>query len=164
MSYASPTLRGGEAANGKAASVTSEIDIATWAKEHKACFETSPLTEMRGSERIQVGYNVDFYALLPMEKAPGEERREAGAEIWQQLKAILEAATREGGKQARMEIESQRVGAIMRQQNDLKPEINLRARVFHADEYFTAVTPAERERLPAFEKKLVALGLKPGRW
>ena len=144
--------------------MTSEIDIATWARTHKACFEMSPLTEMRGSERIQVGYNVDFYALLPMDKAPGEERRDAGAQIWQQLKTILETATRDGSKQARMEIESQRVGAIMRQQNDLQPEINLRARVFHADEYFAAVTPEERDRLPVFEKKLMAIGLKPGRW
>jgi hypothetical protein len=144
--------------------VTSEIDIAEWARAHKACFEMTPLTEMRGSERMQVGFNVDFYALLPMDKPPGEERRKAGAEIWQQLKTILETATREGSKQARMEIEQQRVGAIMRQQNDLQPEINLRARVFHADEYFAAVTADERERLSGFEKRLTAMGLKPGRW
>ena len=144
--------------------MTSELDIAAWARTHKACFEMTPLTEMRGPERIQVGYNVDFYALLPMDKAPGDERREAGAEIWRQLRTILEAATRDGEKQARMEIDPQRVGAIMRQQNDLQPEINLRARVFHLDEYFAAVTSEERERLGAFEKKLTALGLKQGRW
>ncbi len=148
---------------GKAASVTSETDFAEWARTHKACFELTPLTEMRGSERIQVGYNVDLYAQFPMDKAQGQERSEAGAGIWNQLKAILEAATREGG-QARVEVEAQRVGAIMRQQNDLQPEINLRARVFHPDDYFKAVTPEEREGLHAFEKKLTTVGLRHGRW
>ena len=143
--------------------MTSEFDIAAWARTHKACFEMTPLTEMRGSERIQVGYNVDFYALLPMDKPAGDERRAAGAEIWGKLKAIVEAATKEGGA-ARFEIEPAKVGAIMRQQNDLQPEINLRARVFHADDYFAAVTNAERDKVPAFEKRLTALGLKPGRW
>ena len=143
--------------------MTSEFDIAAWARTHKACFEMTPLTEMRGSERIQVGYNVDLYALLPMDKAPGEERTAAGAEIWNRLKAIVEEATTEGGA-ARFEVEAARVGAIMRQQNDLQPEINLRARVFHAADYFAAVTNEERDRVPAFEKRLTTLGLKPGRW
>ena len=143
--------------------MTSEFDIAEWARANKACFETTPLTEMRGSERIQVGYNVDLYALAPMDKAPGEERRAAGAEIWERLKAILEAATREGGA-ARFEVEPARVGAVMRQQNDLQPEVNLRARVFHADDYFKAVTNDERDRVPAFERRLTTLGLKHGRW
>lgn len=142
--------------------MTSGIDIAEWARTHKACFELTPLTEMRGAERMQVGYNVDLYALLPMDKPQGDERREAGAAIWQQLKAIMETAAE--GAQARMEIEPPRVGAIMRQQNDLQPEINLRARVFHSDDYFTAVTSAERDRVPVFEKRLTALGLRPGRW
>jgi hypothetical protein len=143
--------------------VTSETDMAAWARTNKACFEMTPLTEMRGSERIQVGYNVDFYALLPMDIPPGDQRREAGAAIWQQLKAILETATQQAG-QARFEIDAQRVGAIMRQQNDLQPEINLRARVFHPDDYFAAVTAEERERLHGFEKRLTTLGLRQGRW
>ena len=144
--------------------MTSEIDIATWARTHKACFEMSPLTEMRGSERIQVGYNVDFYALLPMDKAPGEERREAGAAIWQGLKTILETAIRDEGNEAGIEIEPEREGAVMRQQNDLQPEVNLRARVFHAHEYLATVTPEVRDLLPVFEKRLTNLGLRPGRW
>ncbi len=144
--------------------MTREIDIAAWARAHKACFEITPLTEMRGSERMQVGFNVDFYALVPMDKPPGDERRHAGAEIWRQLKAILETATQEESKLARMEIEQQRVGEIMRQQNDLQPEVNLRARVFHADEYFTAVTAEERDRVSEFEKGLIALGLRASRW
>jgi hypothetical protein len=144
--------------------VTSETDIAARARAHKACFEMTPFTEMHHSERIQVGYTVDFYALLPMDRPAGEERREAGAEIWQQLKEILRIATRGEETGARMEIEPQIEGAVMRQQNDLQPEINLRAHVFHADEYFAAVTSEERDRVPIFEKKLTALGLRPGRW
>ena len=140
-----------------------EIDIKAWARTHKACFEVTPLVEMRGSERIQVGFNVDFFALFPMEKAQGEARREGAQEIWTQLRKIVETLVGEGGN-ARLEIEPMRPAAIMRKANDLQPEVNLRARVFHSDDYFASVTADERVRLHAFEKRIEAVGLKAGRW
>ena len=144
--------------------MSTEIDIAAWARTHHACFETTPLIEMRGSERVQVGFTVDCYALLPIDKAPGEERREAGIAMWKQLRTILDAAARQEVGQARLEIEPMRVAAVLRPENEMQPEVNLRARVFHADDYFAPVSPAERDRLSSFEKKLVAVGLRAGHW
>jgi hypothetical protein len=46
----------------------------------------------------------------------------------------------------------------------MAPEILLSAQVYHADNYFTAVTEQKRARLSQFERKLTALGIKRGHW
>jgi len=144
--------------------VTTETDTEAWAREHQACFELTPLVEMRGSERIQVGFNVDLYARFPMQKERGEERTQAAVDIWTHLKTILETAAKGGRGEARFEIDQMRTAAIMRQENKLQPEVNLRGRVFHADDYFAPVTSEERSRLPSFEERLRALGLRVRNW
>jgi hypothetical protein len=143
--------------------VTAE-NFEAWARTRQACFELTPLTEMRGSDRIQVGFTVDLYALLPMDTDRGEERGKVFLETWTQLKTILQTATEGMGGGARMEVEPMRLAAVMRQQNKLQPEVNLRARVFHGDGYFTAVTQEERDRVPVLEEKIRNLGLRQGNW
>ncbi len=144
--------------------MTSETDNEAWAREHQACFELTPLVEMRGSERIQVGFNVDLYARFPMEKDRGEARVQAAVETWNHLKTLLETVAAGGQGKARLEFDQMRTAAIMRQENKLQPEVNLRARVFHADDYFAPVTAEERSRLPSLEERLRALGLRVRNW
>jgi len=45
-----------------------------------------------------------------------------------------------------------------------KPEVGLTWRLFHRDDYLAPVTGADRDRLAVVEKRLMALGLKQGRW
>jgi hypothetical protein len=54
--------------------------------------------------------------------------------------------------------------AVLRPENDFKPEVGLTWRLFHRDKYLTPVTGADRERLAGLEKRLLAMGLKQGRW
>ena len=63
-----------------------------------------------------------------------------------------------------MEIEPQRTAAYLRQENEMAPEIGLRARVFHGDEYFKAATPDENKRMSAVEGRLKAMGLRADHW
>ena len=63
-----------------------------------------------------------------------------------------------------MEIEPLRIAAYLRRENEMKPEIGLRARVFHGDEYFKAVTPDERKRLSEVERRLTGMGLRAEHW
>jgi len=144
--------------------VTAENDFEAWARTRQACFELTPLTEMRGSERLQVGYNVDLYALLPMDTDRGEERGKAFLEIWTKLKSVLETATREMVDGARTEVEPMRLAAVMRQENKLQPEVNLRARVFHGDNYLSSVTNDDRNRVPVLEERIRTLGLRHQKW
>ena len=136
----------------------------SWARTRQACFEMTPLMEMRGSERLQVGFTVDLYALLPMDTDRGEERSKAFLDVWTHLKTILESATAEMGPGARVEVEAMRPAAVMRQENKLQPEVNLRGRVFHGDDYFRPVSMEERARLPVLEERLRVLGLRQSKW
>ena len=139
-------------------------DIGAWARAHKASYATDALFEMRGAERIQVGFTLDLYALLPTEKGPGDERRQEGASIWGQLRTILESALGPERGKALVEIEPMRTAAVLRRETEMKPEVTLRARILHAEDTFGAVTKDERQALSVFEKKLVGMGLKAGHW
>lgn len=144
--------------------MTSESETEAWARDHQACFELTPLVEMRGSKRIQVGFNVDLYAHFPVEKHEGEERAHAALEIWTRLRTILETAANGASGNARLEIDEMRSAAFMRQENKLQPEVNLRGRTFHAGDYLTPVTDDDRALLPTFEERLRALGLRMRNW
>jgi hypothetical protein len=143
-----------------------ENDSVDWARAHRACFDTEPLVEMVGGQRSQVGFSVQMYARVPMEIPPGEERRKAGADLLARLRSLLEAAVAEqaagGAPNARLEIEPPR-GVVIRPENQMEPEIMLRARVEHPSATQT-VTAGDKDALSAFTKKLVAMGLKAGRW
>jgi hypothetical protein len=143
--------------------VSLDSDAAAWAKDHQASFESEPLIEMRGTEKVTVGFTLTLYARLPMEKPPGPERQEAGASLWQRLRGILESALAEGSGGSRVDIEPMRAAAVLRPENEMQPEVALRARVVHP-ETFQAVTPGERDKMATFEKKLVAMGLRAGHW
>lgn len=144
--------------------MTAESDDAAWARTHRACFQIAPLVEMRGSETIQVGFTVDLYAGLPVDKTPGKERTEESRHIWERLRAIVESLAPAEGSEIRVEVEPPRATAYMRPENELKAEVGLRARVFHGRDYFKAPTAAERAGLSAAERKLVAMGLRAGHW
>ena len=120
--------------------------------------------EMRGKERLQVGFTLDLYAALPTDAAPGPERTEESYRILQRLRSIAQSCAPEDAGEARVEIEPPRTAAYLRAENEMKPEIGLRARIFHREGYFTAVTTGERDRLSAVEKKLTTLGLRSGHW
>ena len=140
----------------------SESDVTAWARDHKACFQLGPLVEMRGSESIQVGFTLDLYARLPPHPLEGDQRAKTEA-LWERLRTIAESLAPEGGP-ARLEVEKRPIAAYLRPENAMDPEIGLRARIFHAAGYFTAVTPAERDRLSVVERQLTGMGLRSGRW
>jgi hypothetical protein len=144
--------------------MSTEPDDVAWARAHRACFQVGPLVEMRGKERVQVGFTMDLYAALPTEKPAGPERMEESHRILQRLRSIVESLVSPDGSEARVEIEPPRTAAYLRAENELNPEIGLRARIFHREGYFTNVTAGERERLSAVERKLTGMGLRSGHW
>lgn len=139
-------------------------DVGAWVRAHEACFEVSPLVESVKERKLQVGFTISLYARLPLEKGPGEDRQAAATEIWQGLREILQSLVPKEGSNARVEIEAPRTAALLRPENQMKPEIGLNARVFHAEEYFAEVTADERAGLSAVTKRLTDMGLRQGHW
>jgi hypothetical protein len=143
--------------------MSAELDEAAWARVNQVCFQVGPLVEMHGKEKIQVGFTLDLYAALPTDKAAGAERREEAHRIWERMRGIAESLVPEGSR-ARLEIDPYQSAAFFRPENEMHPEIALRARIFHGEEYFAAVTADERARLGEVERGLAARGLRAGHW
>ena len=139
--------------------MTTDDDVA-WARAHGAAFDTEPLIEMKGSERIKVGFTLTLYARVPMEKAQGAPRREESREILGRLRAIAESLQPESGSRARIEIEPTRPAVALRPESGLAPEVSLQARIFHGDDYFAPVTPEEGKRMSRVDRELEAKGLQ----
>jgi hypothetical protein len=91
--------------------MSNESDDAAWARAHRACFQIGALIEMKGNEKVQVGFTVDLYAQVPMDKAPGADRIEESARIWERLRAIVEKLAPPADGRARVEIELRRTVA-----------------------------------------------------
>jgi hypothetical protein len=143
--------------------MNAELDEATWARVNQVCFQVGPFVEMRGKEKVQVGFTLDLYAALPTDKAAGTERREESQRIWERMRGVVESIVPEGAK-ARVEIEPRQTAAFFRPENEMHPEIALRARIVHGEEYWKAVTADERARLGDVERNLTARGLRSGHW
>jgi len=141
----------------------SDAEWAAWARENKVSFQASPLVELRGQERVQVGFNLSVYGAVPSKPA-GDERREAARRLKEELRAFLEEAVAGGESVARTEWQPSGMEIVMRPENELRPEVGLTLRIFHADEYLKSVTSEEREGLARFEKRLVGMGLRQGHW
>ena len=57
--------------------------------------------ELRGSEKLQVGFTLTLYAAVPMKVSPGAERQQAAVKLREELSALAEAAVPETEGRAR---------------------------------------------------------------
>jgi len=140
-----------------------EAEWASWAREHRAAFQTVPLIEAVGrGERVQVGFALTLYVAAPLESAPGPQRMEAVAKLWDELKALAEDVAPEERRVARVQIE-QAARVVLRPENEFKPEVQLTFNLFPRGGSLAAVTDADREGMSRLEKRLLAFGVKQGR-
>ena len=139
----------------------SDADWAAFSREHRVAYELQPLVETQGSEKRQSGFTLTLYAGVPMDKAPGAERQEAGRKLWEELRDLAEAAVPAAERTARVELDPPRT-AVLRPENEFKPEVMLSWRIFRGD--LQPVTPEDKEQLAGLEKRFAILGLKRGRW
>ena len=140
----------------------SNAEWTEWARKRRVSFEIQPLTELRGGEKLQVGFALSLYAEAPMDKAPGTERRAAGEALKQELLELVEDAFPKSDV-ARAELEPAHT-AVLRPENELKPEVSFTWSIFHKDDYLRPVTADDRESLSGLEKRLTERGLKRGHW
>lgn len=135
-------------------------DLTAWAREHAARFEVAPLFEMVKGERVQVGFTVSLYARLPLDKAPGAERRADAAAIRERLAEVVQSLVPREGSRARVEIDPPRAAVVLEPEGQREPEIALYARVSHSDDYFAETTVAEEKRVYDVARRLTEIGLQ----
>ena len=140
-----------------------EAEWASWARERRAAFQTVPLIEAVGrGERVQVGFSLTLYVAAPLESAPGPQRMEAVAKLWDELKALAEDVAPEEQRTARVQLE-QAARVVLRPENEFKPEVGLTFNLFPRGGSMAAVTEEDRGRMTQVEKRLLAFGVKQGR-
>ena len=139
-----------------------DADWVAWTREHRVAYELAPLLEMRAGDKVHSGFTLSLYAAAPMDKAAGAERQEAARQLWDELRALAEAAVPPAERTARVELDPPRT-ALLRPENEFKPEVGLTWRIFRVGEP-TPATAGDRDQLASLEKRLAVLGLKRGRW
>ncbi len=132
-----------------------------WARENKASWELTPLVEMHEGRRVQVGFELALYARVPDGLSP-EEGGPTEA-LWERLRDIAESLPAELGERATIEVEPFEPADRLRPETNFAPEVMLKARLFHASDYFAAVDEADRRQVKPLEDRLSALGLRQ-RW
>jgi len=139
-------------------------EITEWARQHRACYEVTPLVEMSHGQKVQVGFRVTLLAALPTDVPPGAERDERAREVILALRELAQSlAPREDGP-ARVELDPPRAAALLRPENEMKPELSQTFQVFHKEGYFTAVTEAERGGIGQLDAWFSERGLRKGHW
>ena len=141
----------------------SDAEWAEWAREHRAAFEAAPLVEMRDGEKIQVGFRLTLYAEVPMDTSAVDERQHVALKVREELRELAEAAVPESERGGGLELEPPHT-ALLRPENEFRPEFGFTWEIFHGDDYLTPVTPDDRQDLARLEKRLLGLGLKHGHW
>jgi hypothetical protein len=139
-----------------------EAEWVAWARGHRAAFQSTPLIEVVKGERVQVGFSLTVYVAAPMEDAPGPQRTEAVRGLWAELVDLAEAIAPEEQRTARVQVE-QAARVVLRPENEFKPEVFLTFNLFPRGGGLAAVTPEDRARMTALEKRLTAFGVKQGR-
>jgi len=138
----------------------SDAECVEWARAHRLAYEITPLIEMRGGERMQVGFNFSLYAEVAEEDA---EDTAAGEALKQEMEAFVQDALAIEARVAQVEPDPERI-VVTRPENQLKPELCLAWRIVHKEEYLTPVTSQDRERLAQLEQRLRQLGVKWSHW
>ena len=139
-----------------------EAEWAIWAREHRVAFQTVPLIESVKGESVQVGFSLTLYVAAPVESAPGPQRMEAVAKLWDELKALAEDIAPEEERTVRVQVE-QLARVVLRPENEFKPEVPLTYNLFPRGGGMAAVTAEDRERVNQVEKRLLVFGVKQGR-
>jgi len=138
-----------------------EAEWASWARERRACFQAAAMIEDVRGEKVQVGFSLTLYVAAPLESAPGPQRGEAVARLWDELKLLAEDVAPEEQRTARVQIE-QSARVVLRPENEFKPEVGLTFHLFPRGQSMAAVTQADRDRMMQLEKRLLAFGVKQG--
>jgi hypothetical protein len=139
----------------------SRPDWAEWTRAHKVSFEIQPLVEVHKGEKVQVGFEVNLYAQMPMD-APPAEARQRNLAIWQTLREMLQSVVGQGSENARLDVGPLRTAAKLRPETGHTPEVELSARVVRRSATFEPVPEDARNRLGFLEDGLLAIGFHRG--
>ncbi len=138
-----------------------EAEWASWAREHRACYQVAPIIEDVRGEKVQVGFSLTAYVAAPLESKAGAQREQAVVKLWDELQLLADDVAPPEQRTARVQVE-QSARVVLRPENEFKPEVGLTFHLFPRGLSMAAVTQADRDRMAQLEKRLAAFGVKQG--
>lgn len=137
--------------------------IQDWAARTKACWEVTPLVEIRQGARVQVGSDLSLFARIP-DMPASDERVRAIEAIWDRLREIAESLAPLLGASGRVDVAAFDLAARLRPETRFAPEVMLQARLVHASDSSATPSEAGRDGLKPLEEQLARLGLRSKTW
>ena len=135
-----------------------------WTREHLVCYEVQPLQAVKDGQVVQVGFEFEIAAYVPIAGQPVATRRQAAAELQTGLTQLARRVFPAEGEVARFEIGPFRALVQLRSQTANRPEVRCTVSVYHKQNYLQSVAPGDRQRLAPLEQRLQSIGVRAGAW
>ena len=140
-----------------------EETLRGWVREHRVCWELSPLSELDHHARVPVGYELRLFARhAPAVKAdPGcAECRD----LYEKLKAIALYALPREHRPTRYEVAPFDASFHLRPESGWVPEVQLTLAIVHREGYLRPIDDCETKCAREIEDRLRALGAQSKAW
>ncbi len=140
-----------------------EETLRRWIREHRVCWELSPLQEMDHRARVPVGYELRLFARHP----PGV-RADPGClecrDLYEKLRAIAVFALPREHRPTRYEIAPFDASFHLRPESEWVSEVQLTLDIVHGQDYLRPIDECEQKCAREIEDRLRALGAQSRAW
>jgi hypothetical protein len=146
-------------------------ELRQFVREHRVCWHTYPVTVLHRGEQIQVGYEVELSAVHGTARGTLHADSPECHHLFGWLKRLADLIVPDW---PRHEIAPFDHSVHLEGSRGWEPEVVLRLRIFHRDDYFTSVETCEKclhdepgsvaRCLTEVEESLSTLGAHKGSW
>jgi hypothetical protein len=131
-------------------------------REHQVCWEVAPINEMRGHDRIQVGYELRLFARhAARNTSPGSM---AARTLHEKMSAVAAFVAPSECRPSRCEIAPFDASFHMRPESQWQPEVQLTVRIIHEEGYLRAIDACETRCAREIAARLHGLGAQEKAW
>lgn len=140
-----------------------EQTLRRWIRDHKICWELSPLVEMPDHQKVQVGYELRLFArhTAGVKADPGCHEC---VDLFEKLRAIAMSVLPREVRPTTYDVESFDASWHLRPETQWTPEVQLVLRIVHRGGYFRPADPCESRCAKEIQDRLRELGAQEKVW
>ena len=139
-----------------------DAEWSEWAREHGARYDVRPLVAMQGDKRVQVGFEFELAASLPVTREGGESRDAVIRKVMNALGDLARLVFPADDKVVRVELAPAHGVAQLSRETGFRPEVRRTVKIVHRQDVWQNVNEGDRDKLVPFERRLKELGVKAG--
>jgi hypothetical protein len=132
-----------------------------WMRTHRVRYEVLPLQAVSAGQMVQVGFEFEIAAEVPIAGQPVALRRQAARDVQLELIRLAHHVFPAEGEVARFEVAPFRA-LVQLGSGTSKTEVRCTVTVSRKKDSSQKVSPGDRQRLAPFEERLKSLGVRAG--